>query len=323
MRLRTVFTELQSAWLAVATALMIGASASAEVRVVATTPTLADIAGQVGGEHVEIESIMRGPENPHNVIAKPSYMMKIRKADLFVHTGLDAEPWVRPLLRGARKRRLLPGQPGNVDASRGIDLKEVPSAGQRTRALGDIHVYGNTHYIIDPLNGITVARTIADALQRTDPGNAQAYEANYDAFAEKTRALTERLVEKMKPYEGARVVVYHRTWPYFRDRFGLVRAGEIEPKPGITPGPQHLRETVQLMRAREIKVVIVETFNNKRNAEWVADRVDGAAVELPSEVNGVSEVATYQELFEYNVDQLIEAFQGVGMEQNEPGSGAD
>ena len=104
---------------------------------------------------------MRGPENPHNVIPKPSFVMKLRKADLFVHLGLDAEPWVPNLLRSARRERLLAGGDGNVDASKGIDLLEVPSRGELTRALGDIHVYGNTHYVLDPLNGIVIGRTIA------------------------------------------------------------------------------------------------------------------------------------------------------------------
>jgi ABC-type Zn uptake system ZnuABC Zn-binding protein ZnuA len=140
--------------------------ALAEVRVVTTNPTLADLTRQVGGDQVRVMSLMRGPENPHNVIPKPSFVMKLRKADLFVHLGLDAEPWVPNLLRSARQERLLSGGRGNVDTSMGIVLLEVPSQGELTRALGDIHVYGNTHYVLDPLNGIVIGRTIAKALTR-------------------------------------------------------------------------------------------------------------------------------------------------------------
>ena len=108
--------------------------ALAEVGVVTTNPSLADLTRQVGGEQVRVESLMRGPENPHNVIPKPSFVMKLRKADLFVHLGLDAEPWVPSLVRSARRERLLAGGEGNIDASRGIGLLEVPSRGELTRS---------------------------------------------------------------------------------------------------------------------------------------------------------------------------------------------
>ena len=150
--------------------------ATAEVRVVTTNPTLADLTRQIGGDQARVESLMRGPENPHNVIPKPSFVMKLRKADLFVHLGLDAEPWVPNLLRSARQARLLSGGRGNIDTSTGIVLLEVPSQGELTRALGDIHVYGNTHYVLDPLNGIVIGRTIARALTRVEPEHASLFD---------------------------------------------------------------------------------------------------------------------------------------------------
>ncbi len=193
--------------------------ALAEVRVVTTNPTLADLTRQVGGEQVRVESLMRGPENPHNVIPKPSFVMKLRKADLFVHLGLDAEPWVPNLLRSARQERLLSGGRGNVNASMGIGLLEVPSQGELTRALGDIHVYGNTHYVLDPLNGIVIGRTIARALTRVEPEYASLFDERVRELERDLRALTEKLTQAMEPVAGALVVTYHRTWPYFLKRF--------------------------------------------------------------------------------------------------------
>jgi ABC-type Zn uptake system ZnuABC Zn-binding protein ZnuA len=192
-------------------------------------------------------------------------------------------------------------------------LKEVPSRGGLTRALGDIHVFGNTHYLLDPLNGLIIGRTVRDALKQAAPDHAGDFERRYEEFAGRVRAVTETLVEKMKPFEGAKVITFHRSWPYFLDRFGLVSIGEVEPKPGITPGPQHLQACVDRMRAENAKLVIVETFSSKKQADFVADKVGGMSVVLPLEVSAVPECDDYFKLFEYNVDTLIEAFHQLGV----------
>lgn len=298
------------------------ALATGKVRIVATTPGLADIAKNVGGQYVSVESLMRGPENIHHVKPKPSYVIKVKRADLFVHTGLDIELWASQLVKSARNTNLLPGHPGDVDVSRGIQLKEVPQRGQLSRALGDIHVYGNPHFNLDPLNGIIIARNIADALKRTDPAHAADYQKNYESYAQKLRDLTARLVEKMRPYAGTKVVVYHRAWPYFRDRFGLVKVDEVEPKPGISPGPQHLASCVETMKADGAKIVMVETYNSKKNAQFIADHVGGRAVVMAQEVRAVKGVDTYEKMFEYNVNTLIDAFKAVGIQPHTQGAGA-
>jgi zinc/manganese transport system substrate-binding protein len=300
--------KLSSIFCALIVCMSLGSSVQAQIRVVTTTPTLADIARQVGGSHVQVESIMRGPENPHNVIPKPSFIMKLRSADLFVHMGLDAEPWVPELVKGTRQQRLHPGNDANVDASTGIALLEVPQHGELTRAEGDIHAFGNPHYALDPLNGIIIARTVADALKRFDGAHARDFDANYKDFARRVRDLTQRLTAEIKPYGGTKIVVYHRVWPYFFERFNLVKADEIEPKPGLSPGPRHLSQVVQAMKDQNIKVVVVETFNSLTNAESVAHRAGGKAIVLPTEVNAIPEVTSYEALFEHNVRALIQAF---------------
>jgi len=298
------------AWL-----MIVGLSPQAEaaIRVVTTTPGYADIVKQIGGSKVSVASVMRGPENVHNVSPRPSQMMKVKKAKLFVHSGLDGEAWAPLLLKGARNANLLPGRPGNVDVSRGIRLMEVPQRGQLTRALGDIHVFGNTHYALDPLNIVIIARTITDALKRVEPSSADEFEANYNAYANRMRNLSDRLVERMKPFKGTPVVTYHRTWPYFLERFGLVSIGEVEPKPGISPGPRHLIECVEGMQSQGARIVIVETFNSLDNAKSVAERASGKAIVLAQEVKAISGINTYEKLFEYDIDHLITALKEVGV----------
>jgi len=282
-------------------------NASSEVRVVATNPTLADLARQIGGDQVRVESLMRGPENPHNVIPKPSFVMKLRKADLFVHLGLDGEPWVPNLLRSARQARLLPGGTGNVDASLGIELLEIPSRGELTRALGDIHVHGNTHYVLDPLNGAVIGRNLANAFSRVAPEHTATFDAHAERLASDLADLTERLQRAMAPLSGSQVVTYHRTWPYFLKRFQLQKLDEVEPKPGISPGPRHIAEVAERMLDQDAGLVVVETFSDRRTAAKLADLCNGRTVLLAQEVNAIPEVDTYQKLFEFNVKTLLAA----------------
>jgi ABC-type Zn uptake system ZnuABC Zn-binding protein ZnuA len=282
-------------------------SALAEVRVVTTNPTLADLVRQIGGEQVRVDSLMRGPENPHNVIPKPSFVMKLRKTDLFIHLGLDAEPWVPNLLRSARQERLLSGSPGNVNTSVGITLLEVLSRAELTRALGDIHVYGNTHYVLDPLNGIVIGRTIERALTRVDPEHASLFFKRLQELERSLHSLTETLVGAMAPLAGSSVVTYHRTWPYFLKRFKLRKLDEVEPKPGISPGPRHIAQLAEKMKQSGIGLVIVETFSDQRTAQRLAELSNGHTVLLAQEVNAIPEVDTYQALFRYNTEALIAA----------------
>src|SRR5688572_17625909 len=156
-------------------------AALAQLKVVTTTTEFADLARQIGGDRVEVHSVMKGPENVHNVLAKPTEMLKVNRADVFVHAGLDAEPWRNNLLKGARNPRVMPGQPGNVDLSQGIALRDVPE-GRVDRAQGDVHAFGNPHYQLSPGNAQRMAATLARALIAIDPAGEQVYRENARRF---------------------------------------------------------------------------------------------------------------------------------------------
>src|SRR5215208_2639195 len=149
----------------------------AELKIVTTTTDFADLAKQIGGEKVTVHSVMKGPENIHNVLAKPTEMVHLNQADLFVHGGLDSEPWRDNLLKGARNPKVAMGKPGYVDMSQGIELKEVP-VGKIDRSQGDVHAYGNPHYPSSPANGMRMTATLAKAMIDADPANADLYRAN-------------------------------------------------------------------------------------------------------------------------------------------------
>ena len=152
------------------------------VNVVASLPDFGRIAEAVGGDKVRVTVIASGLQDPHFVDPKPSYIVKVRDADLFLVNGLELEiGWVPSLLDGARNPKVKVGSAGYVDCSRNIPVIELPT-GQVTRVEGDVHPLGNPHYTTDPLNGKIIADTIAAALKQASPANADYFDARKKAF---------------------------------------------------------------------------------------------------------------------------------------------
>src|SRR5438874_4928089 len=196
--------------------LLMATPACADLKIVTTAPDYADIARQIGGEHVDVHSVMKGPENVHNVMAKPTEMVYLNQADLFVHSGLDTEPWRDNLMKGARNPKILDHKPGNVDMSNGIELKEVPS-GKVGRDQGDIHAYGNPHYTLNPQIASRMAATLVHKMIENDPANAELYKKNAIQFVDNMANLSREIKQTFAPYAGLKVVTFHKAWEYFQD----------------------------------------------------------------------------------------------------------
>lgn len=288
--------------------------AADKLKIVTSTTDLASIAQEVGGEHVEVFSIAEGYQDPHFVDAKPSFIMKLQKADMFIQVGLDLEiGWVPTLLDGSRNGDILPGAKGYVDASAGIPLLQVPTGDPATlRAQGDIHASGNPHYWLDPLRGKIIAQNIFNKLATLEPANRAEFEQNLARFNQKIDEKLAEWQEKLKPYTGAKIVAFHNSWPYFEERFGLNIVTFIEPKPGIPPTPKYLVEVIKIMTEQNVKVIIISPYYSKKSSELVASKVGGEVVEMASSVNAFPEVKDYFGLFDYNINKLIEAFQRNG-----------
>jgi zinc/manganese transport system substrate-binding protein len=255
---------------------------------------------------------MKGPENVHNVIAKPTEMVKLNQADLFVHSGLDAEPWRDNLLKGARNPRVMTGKAGNVDMSSGIELKDVPT-GRIDRSMGDVHAYGNPHYPLLPQNAQRMAATLVHAMSAADPQNAEVFKQNAVRFVNEMADVARELRRQFEPYAGLKVVTFHAAWEYFADAVPIDIVGTIEPKPMITPSPAQVRQIIDQMKAQGVKVVIVETYSDDRLARYIAEQAGAQCIRLPDHVLGVPEADSYQSLFRHNVKSLIEAARAAGV----------
>lgn len=289
-------------------ALLLTASAAlAQVRVVTTTEDLASIAREVGGDKVKVMAIAKGYQDPHFVDPKPSFILEVNRADLLILVGRELElGWLPSLLTSGRNAKVQPGAAGYLDASQSVKILEIPT-GQLTRAMGDVHPQGNPHYWLDPGNGRLMAQSIRDRLTQLRPGDRAYFEQRYADFNTRLAAAEARWDAAMRPYNGAKVVTYHRSWPNFMDRFKLDVMGYVEPKPGIPPSPAHTIDLIGEMNRQGVKVIIVEPYFDKKTPQAIANKVGGMVVELAPSAGGVPGAETYITLFDYNVRTLVDA----------------
>ena len=288
--------------------LVIHSSALAQIKVVTTLTDLQSITRLIGGDQVDAFAIATGFQNPHFVDPKPSYILKLARADVFVTVGLDLEiGWVPPLLNSARNAKIQKGGDGYVDASVNIPLLQVPTSASREQ--GDIHIYGNPHYWLDPLNGKIIARNICAGLVRVDPDHRSLYEGNLKKFDETIDAKTKEWTEKMRPFAGTKIIAYHNEWPYFEQRFGLKIVDFLEPKPGIPPTPSQLLKVINEIKRDHIKVIITSPYFNTDSADLVARNTGAKVVTLATSVGANDTIKTYYDLFDYDVLQVMQALQ--------------
>src|SRR6185295_2645194 len=235
-----------------------GSAAEAKLRVVSSLQDFASIAQSIGGDRIETFALAKGYQDPHFVDAKPSFVLQLSRADLLIVAGLELEiGYLPPLLDQSRNAKIHPGNPGYLDASAGCEILQRPTA-QVTRAMGDVHPFGNPHYWTDPNNGRVIARSIAAKLSELDPAGSAVYQKNLAAFEQRLTQKEAEWAAKMAPYAGAKVVTFHNSWPNFAKHFKLNVVGHIEPKPGIPPSPTHTLEIINLIQAQKVPVILVE-----------------------------------------------------------------
>ena len=276
------------------------------IRVVTTIPDLADITKQIGKELVDVESLTRGVEFMHAVPVKPSFVPKLNRANILVAMGLDLEiSWLPALLEPASNPKIMPGQPGHVDCSVGINVLDVPKSVDR--AEGDVHPKGNPHYNLDPFNGKVIARNIADGLARNFPQHKAVFEKNLTAYLAELEKAIARWQTLAAPLKGTKFVAYHQ-------RLGLFRQS-LRP----ATGRQHRSEARHRTDAESFGGSCPENAAGKsagdhlraakRSLSEAARRSDRAptVVRLQSTGGATAETDSYIKFIDYNVRSLLAA----------------
>jgi zinc/manganese transport system substrate-binding protein len=276
-----------------------------KIIVVTTTSDLKSITEFIGAEKVDVSSIATGFQNPHFVDPKPSYIIKLSKAELFVTVGLDLETgWSPQLLTSSRNPKIQRGSNGYVDASVGVTLLQVPSS--INRGEGDIHIYGNPHYWLDPVNAKQIAKNICDGLEKISPENTAFFEANLKAFNTKIDLKLKEWTMKISPYCGVKLIAYHNEWCYFEQRFGLKIVDFMEPKPGIPPTPSQLVKIISEVKSNMIKVIISSPYFTTSSSDVVSKQTGAKTIILGTSVGAFDSIKNYFDLFDYDIDMLIQ-----------------
>jgi len=315
-------------------------SSNALLNVVATVPELGSLVRDIGGDHVAVTVFAKGTEDPHFVEAKPSFVKILSRADVFIQIGMGMEiGWAPTLLQQARNPNIVPGAPGYINASTVISPLQVAS-GTVDRSMGDVHPEGNPHYLLDPVQGLVVARLIRDRLSGLRPSHQADFAARYVAFRYRLGAglvgeplATKYDVEKLalladqdkldaflesqgeleilggwwgqlRAHKGTSVVVDHDQWVYFTQRFGLAVTGLMEPKPGLPPTTRHLQTLIKTMRTQEVKLILLGAYFDPRQAQFLAKHTDAKVVNMAHQIGARPEADDYFHLMDYNVQQI-------------------
>jgi zinc/manganese transport system substrate-binding protein len=290
------YAVLAAAWV-VATPL------AAQVNVVATTPDLAALVKEIGGAAVDVKALAKPTEDAHFVDAKPSLVVTLNRADVLIEGGAELElGWLPALLQTARNPKIATGAPGRISASKGIQLKDIPTSLDRSR--GDVHALGNPHFILDPANVRIIVAQIAEHLAQVDPSSAALYRANLQKFNATLDTKQAQWQSQLAPFAGAKIVTYHNDFIYLADRFHLQVVATLEPKPGIAPSAAHLAEVISTMKAQNAKVILVMPYQNRRTADTVARQAGGVVLPVAQQPGAIPNTNSYFELMDFLVRSL-------------------
>ena len=340
--MRTIIGSLIAALAVALTATpAVVAAGPKKVSVVTTLNVLAGITREIGHDRVSVTALAKPNQDPHTLVAKPTFKVLAKNADLFVELGLGLDIWGSAVTDASGNPEIQTGQKGRVIASEGIETKELPAT--LSKAWGDIHPYGNPHVWLDPVSVKQVAANIAAGLTRVDPDGKDVYAANLKEFntriddalyghalveeygASKLERLSRRneLIDYLKTkgtygklggwlkqaegLRGLKIITYHKTWVYFCDRFGLQIRGEVEEKPGIPPSQDYLATLIKKIQGEGIKVIFIDTIYPTKDGDFLAAKTGAKIVSSPIDIGGAPNTDSYFSLIGTLLDRILAA----------------
>jgi zinc/manganese transport system substrate-binding protein len=301
--------SLKAAAVALLFFIFAGTAEAKKLNVITSTTDMAALAKEVGGDRINVESLAKGYQDPHFVEPKPSFLLKLRQADLLISVGLQLEiGWLPPLITQSGNARVQVGANGYLDASQFAEILDIPT-GVVTRAMGDVHPLGNPHYWLDPDNGRRIARGIAQKLGELDPPDNSYFQERFQDFDKRLTVAEQKWDAEMAPYHGRKLVTYHNSFPNFAKHFHLNVVGYVEPRPGIPPTPSHTIELIGLMKRENCKLVLVEPYFDLKTPNSIGAATGAKVVVYLPSVGGEKQVTNYFELFDYDIGLITKAFQ--------------
>ena len=267
-----------------------------KISIVTTTTNTKYLAEQIGKDNVEVYSMIRGFDDPHFVMTRPDFLVKLNNADILCVIGLDLEiGWIPVLQQQSRNMKIQKGQIGYCDTSVGIKVLGEPTM-MVDRSMGDMHIYGNPHYWMDPLNAIQMAANVLASLKRVDPVNSVYYEENYKELKVRLINLIKEETKKFEPFFNMRVAVFHDQFVYLANRFKFTANLTLEERPGVPPSSRYLEQVITNMISQDIKVILISPYHNISYAQFVSSKVPGSKVlVLPESIGAFESIKTYEQ----------------------------
>ena len=320
------------------------AGAEGKKKIACTLPTVEAIVREVGGDKVEAFSLAAGDQDPHFVSPTPSLMKRVRGADMLFEIGMQLEPWADQVADGSGNARIFKSGAGRVQLSTGIPKLEVPSSLSRAQGdihpEGNPHIWldpvrakmmaenaakalkaadpGNATYYDGRLKAFhkRVDRALfGDELLKVVgsrklsrlvlDGRLAAFLDSNDYQGKKLSQLAGGWLARARPLRGQKVVEFHKVWTYFAATFGFELVGTIEEKPGIAPGPRHVKDTVSRIKANKVKLILVDNFYDPALPRRVGKEGGARAVVLPNQVRGEKGVNDYFSLMNHVIDAMV------------------
>jgi ABC-type Zn uptake system ZnuABC Zn-binding protein ZnuA len=282
------------------------ASDGRTLSVITSIPDFADIAREIGGSHVTVESMAKGVEDTHAVPVRPSLAAKLARADVLIEMGLEMEhAWLPALVDAANNPKIKHGKAGSIIASEDIPRKEVPAVYSRTE--GEQHPEGNPHMNLGPDCGRAFAKNIAEGFIRNAPTLKADFETNLKKYLEKLDKKEAEWKERGKSLKGIKFVSFHPDMAYLADFFEMEQVGTIEPKPGIPPSASHTAELIKTMKERGTRLVLREPQYSDKLAIEIAEQTGAKVATIAIMVNGVPDAKTWINMIDANLEALLQA----------------
>ena len=292
--------------------------AEERLNILTSTMNLKSITESIVGDRVQLESITKGPQDPHFLSAKPSYMFKARKADLLIFMGMDLEiGWLPNIIKGARNPQIQEGQIGYLDASQFIKALSVPE-GKVDRFFGDVHPFGNPHFLLDPLRAIQISKGISQRLSLLDPKNKNYYMENQKQFERNVKEKIKTWKKRIKDSGVTKIVTYHSSFEYFLDQFQLNLVGLVEEKSGIPPSAKHILKLIKKMKDSQCSCILMSSFYSNERIKKVNEAIPVHIETVAIEVMALKEVKHYALV----IEGIVQAIENCGeFDKNKKGKG--
>jgi len=281
---------------------------AARFHVVTTTDYTTALTRAVGGDKVDVESLVPPGFNADLYSPRPQDLFKIHRAKLFIMIGLNLEDWARDVVSAADNANLV-----KAEIYHGIKLLDIPK-GNVDYSFGDIHPYGNPHFQLDPEAGRIMARNIREALVTVDPADKEAFDKNLMAFEGQLTEAEKRWKAEMAPFKGQAFIPYHESWDYFAEAYGLVipePPKSIEEKPGFVPSPRRVEEVARIAKDKHVKLIVTEPYYDVSVAKTLSERLGIPFLNISLYDIGLNPKETdYFSMMDYTIGQFVQAMSG-------------